>query len=214
LTKRLKLTSILVVLLFGLISLALSAGRPPVCVSHTVVIDAGHGGVDPGAIGSEGACEKHINLAIAQLVYLEAMNHPGLNVVLTRDDDVTLPNADRILGANRLGADLYVSIHVNAFSMPNVSGIETLIHETVPISAPSFRLAEILQGELVAATGAPDRGVKRASLYLRRGSMPAALVEVGFLTNPGERRRLQTLRYQEEIAEALLHGILAFLDGD
>jgi len=211
LTRRFKLTFIGIALVVALFSLALSAGGPTWSYRYTVVIDPGHGGKDPGAIGIGGLEEKSITLDIAKMVYLKSLSYPELRVILTRRDDTYTYPTDRVLTANRLGADLYVSIHANAHSSPSASGIETLVHESKGRDTPCYHLAELLQRELVAATGAEDRGIKWAPLFIRRAQMPAALVEVGFVTNPREARLLQTISYQSIIAEAILDGILDYL---
>jgi len=211
LTRRFKLTFIGIALVVALFSLTLSAGGPTWSYRYTVVIDPGHGGKDPGAIGIGGLEEKSITLDIAKMVYLKSLSYPELRVILTRRDDTYTYPTDRVLTANRLGADLYVSIHANAHSSPSASGIETLVHESKGRDTPCYHLAELLQRELVAATGAEDRGIKWAPLFIRRAQMPAALVEVGFVTNPREARLLQTISYQSIIAEAILDGILDYL---
>ena len=210
-TRRFKLTFIGIALVVALFSLALSAGGPTWSYRYTVVIDPGHGGKDPGAIGIGGLEEKSITLDIAKMVYLKSLSYPELRVILTRRDDTYTYPTNRVLTANRLGADLYVSIHANAHSSPSASGIETLVHESKGRDTPCYHLAELLQRELVAATGAEDRGIKWAPLFIRRAQMPAALVEVGFVTNPREARLLQTISYQSIIAEAILDGILDYL---
>jgi len=211
LTRRFKLTFIGIALVVALFSLTLSAGGPTWSYRYTVVIDPGHGGKDPGAIGIGGLEEKSITLDIAKMVYLKSLSYPELRVILTRRDDTYTYPTNRVLTANRLGADLYVSIHANAHSSPSASGIETLVHESKGRDTPCYHLAELLQRELVAATGAEDRGIKWAPLFIRRAQMPAALVEVGFVTNPREVRLLQTISYQSIIAEAILDGILDYL---
>ncbi|RLE37813.1 N-acetylmuramoyl-L-alanine amidase [Candidatus Acetothermia bacterium] len=210
-TRRFKLTFIGIALVVALFSLTLSAGGPTWSYRYTVVIDPGHGGKDPGAIGIGGLEEKSITLDIAKMVYLKSLSYPELRVILTRRDDTYTYPTNRVLTANRLGADLYVSIHANAHSSPSASGIETLVHESKGRDTPCYHLAELLQRELVAATGAEDRGIKWAPLFIRRAQMPAALVEVGFVTNPREARLLQTISYQSIIAEAILDGILDYL---
>jgi len=176
-----------------------------------VVIDPGHGGKDPGAIGVDGTCEKWVTIAISQMVYLKALEVPKLCVVLSRRNDDYIPPAERILAANQIGADAYISIHANAFSSASVSGIETLVHETKGRKSASYHLAEILQQHLVARTGARDRNVRQASLFIRQAKMPAALIEVGFLTNRVEAKQLQSPFYQNKIADAILTAILEFL---
>jgi N-acetylmuramoyl-L-alanine amidase len=195
-----------------LVYLSLSVGEPAPSYRYTLVVDPGHGGADPGAVGVAGVCEKEITLSIAQLIYLKSLSYPELRVVLTRSEDLPLTLPDRIGQANRIGADLYVSIHANAYYAPSVSGVETFIDEDQGYTTGSHRLAVLLQRYLVSHTGARDRGVKRASLYLHRAKMPAALVEVGFLTNPVEEKCLQSLSYQGEIADAILDAVVTFLD--
>lgn len=106
-------------------------------------------------------------------------------------------------------ARLYVSIHANYYRDPKVCGVETWTDSGA--HAESLRLAQELRQALVAATRAPDRGVHRQTLYLRHTSLPAALVEVGYLSCPAERAKLLDPAYQERIAEGILQGILAFL---
>lgn len=197
--------------MFWLLSLSLSTGGPTLSYRHTVVIDPGHGGKDPGAIGVGGVCEKWVTIAIAQMVYLKALDHPELRVILSRRTDEYVSPAERILAANRIDADAYVSVHANAFSSASVSGMEILVDESEGHESASYRLAEILQQHLVAQTGAKDRGVRRAPLFIRQAQMPAALVEVGFLTNRLEAKHLQSLSYQSRIADAILDSILKFL---
>ena len=203
----------LVLLVIAVACLALVAGGdapiPP--YRYLVMIDPGHGGKDPGAIGIGGVEEKDITLPIAQMVYIKSLDDPQMRIILTRRDDEYIYPADRILAANDLGADLYVSIHANAFSSASVSGVETLVHETQRTDSASYRLARMLQEHVVSATGADDRGVKWAPLFIGRGKMPAALVETGFVTNSRESKLLQSISYQSTIADAILAAIRQFL---
>jgi len=211
LSRRGRITVVLVVLFFCLISSSLDAGDPVLPYRFTVVIDPGHGGIDPGAIGIGGIQEKEITLTIAHIIYIKAFEYPELRVILSRQQDEYVDPCDRALAANKIAADLYISIHANAYTSPSISGIETLIHETNGIESPSYELAEMLQKKMVAKTGARDRGVKFAPLFIRRAQMPAALVEAGFLTNQEEARLLRNLSYQSKIADAILEALLQFL---
>jgi len=177
-----------------------------------VVIDPGHGGRDPGGIGWLGIREKEITLAIARLIELEALGEPRLRIVLTRRSDTYVPLRERTALADRLGAALYLSIHANIHGDRRVRGIETLLPESWKgRSSRSLALARRLQANLVEELGSPDRGVKYQRLYLRWSGVPAALVEVGFLSNPEEARLLQSLPHQIRIARAILEGIEEFL---
>jgi len=211
LATRLRRSVILLALSACLLGVTLPAAAPLLPFHYTVVIDPGHGGKDPGAIGVAGLEEKSITLAIAQMVYLNALDDPDLRIVLSRRNDEYSFPTDRILAADRMGADLYVSIHANAFSDPSVSGVETLVDESEPQTSRSYTLAQTLQQHVVAATGAEDRGVKWAPLFIRQAQMPAALVEVGFVTNPLEAQLLQRPSYEEKIAKGILKAIRQFL---
>ena len=203
---------VLLAIVVSCLSLVAGGDKPIPLYRYLVVIDPGHGGEDPGAIGIGGLEEKDITLPIAQMVYLKSLNDKQLRIVLSRRDDEYISPADRILAADSISADLYVSIHANAFSSGSVSGVETLVHETQSTGSASYRLAEILQQHVVAATGAVDRGVKWAPLFIRRATMPAALVETGFVTNPHEAKLLQSISYQSKIADAILAAIREFLN--
>ena len=185
----------------------------PSPVRYRVAIDAGHGDHDPGAIGIGDVLEKDIVLEIAQLVYLRSLAYPQLDVRLTRRSDVFLSLSERIGAANAWSADVYVSIHANSYSDADVAGIETMIDKSQTWGGESDRLAQLLQDRLVRATGSRNRGVKHATLYLRSAEMPAALVELGFLTNPDEAAALQRLSVQTAMADAILEGIVRFFDG-
>lgn len=213
--RPLRITAIsLVLLVIAVLSLSLGAGgdAPTPAYRYLVVIDPGHGGKDPGAIGIGGVEEKDITLPIAQMVYIKSLDDPQMRIILTRRDDKYIYPTDRILAANDLGADLYVSIHANAFSSASVSGVETFVHETQRTDSASYRLAQMLQEHVVSATGADDRGVKWAPLFIGRAMMPAVLVETGFVTNSYESKLLQSISYQSKLADAILAAIREFLD--
>lgn len=175
-----------------------------------VVIDAGHGGHDPGAVVDE-VKEKDLTLTLALLVQAKAQGVKGLRIVLTRSADFYVDLVKRVRMAEALGAVLYLSIHANYHRDSQVCGIETWVD--INASSESRRLAEAVQRALVLATGAADRGVRRQTLYLRHTTFPAALVEVGYLSCPAERTKLRDPVYQEKIAAGILAGILNFLRG-
>ena len=187
-----------------------------------VVIDAGHGGVDPGAISASGILEKDITLAIA--LELEALlNRAAIYSVMVRREDVDLADLAetrlsvrkhqdldrRVLLAEKSDADLYVSIHVNYYPMPSLSGPQSFYFAT---DMQGKQLAKFIQAELVRQLG-PNKRVAKAGDYrvLRDTAMPAALVEVGFLSNPVEADLLATASYQKQVANAIFLGIIQFL---
>lgn len=203
---------LVVFLVLGLalaLALAVVATRPRLPIETVVVVvDAGHGGSDPGALAA-GVQEKDVNLAIALRVQRKAQAVPGLQVILTRSSDVYPALLDRVRLAEETGAKLYVSIHANYYRDPQVCGVETWTDSSA--HTESLRLAREVQRAVVAAVRAADRGVHRQTLYLRHTSLPAALVEVGYLSCPAERAKLLDPAYQERIAEGILQGILTFL---
>ncbi len=181
-----------------------------------VVIDAGHGGVDPGAQGPSGVREKEINLDIARMIEILALGDPEVKIILTRRSDQTLPLKERTNLANNLRAALYVSIHSNAHNDPRVQGIETLVADKLdhPMYAKSLQLAQAIQQQIMvrlAPLGISNRGVKKQPLYIRWAQMPAVIVESGFVTNSKSETQLQSLWYQAQIAEAVLAGIKTYL---
>lgn len=176
----------------------------------TVVIDPGHGGRDPGAIGIGGLREVDVATPVA-LQVARLLEQQGVRVVMTRRDNRTLELETRVQIAERASADVFVSIHANAISLsrPDVNGIETYHY-----SDASQRLAATIHASLLEATGSPDRGVRRARFYvIRNTSMPAALVELGFVTGANDAPRLADANYRTLLAQAIARGILQYLQG-
>lgn len=172
-----------------------------------VAIDAGHGGRDPGAIGIGGIQEKDIVLPISERV-AAILEQNGVQAILTRSDDREIDLAPRVQLANRVNADLFVSVHANAIDMsrPDVNGIETYYYAT------GNGLARTIHNSVLQMSGSRDRGVRRARFYvLRHTSMPAVLVEVGFVTGAEDAPRLATVAHQNQLAEAIARGILQYL---
>lgn len=187
---------------------ALSPTLPPPQRSLTVVIDPGHGGRDPGAVGIGGLQEKRVIFPISLRV-AELLRSQGLTVLLTRRQDISLDLQNRVDMANRARATIFVSIHANSINLsrPDVNGIETYY-----AGASGQRLAATLQASMLAATGMNNRGVKQSRFYvLRRTTMPAALVEVGFVTGAEDAPRLADPVWQEVMAQAIAAGILDYL---
>lgn len=185
---------------------------PPVPVhpeASTIVIDPGHGGVQPGAIYEE-IEEKHINLSVSRK--LEALlRELGYNVVMTRYDDSHIGLYERADLANAVGADLFVSLHSNAaVKSPDYTGIYTYHY---PNSQRGAALAQAIQSPVCAMTGAIDRGIQSADfVVLRETDMCAVLVEMGFMTNHGELTQLLDDMYQTQLARGIAQGIVDYLN--
>ncbi|MBE6935128.1 MAG: endolytic transglycosylase MltG [Ruminococcaceae bacterium] len=170
----------------------------------TVLLDPGHGGTDTGAyVGS--ASEDEIVLAVA-LKLRPLLWQEGIQVVMTRDGDYAVSRADRVALANETAPDLLLSLHCNSYEAESdVRGVESRY------AAGDTRdrdFAAVLQEALVSATGAVDRGLgENSSTVLTDTACTAAMVRLGFLTNPGEHDLLLTEAYQETLAQALASAI-------
>ena len=184
-------------------------GEPPL-----IAVDPGHGGSDPGARGVTGVLEKDVNLSIGLLVD-QLLRDVGLRTLLTRDDDSYPTLQERTDLANQAGAAIFVSIHNNASGDPTSSGTETFYWGTTDsYSVEGKRLADAIQRNLIASLGSVDRGARIhwSSLHvLRESLMPAALVEVGFLTNAVEEAKLRDPVYLQAAAAGIVKGIIEYL---
>jgi len=172
-----------------------------------VVVDPGHGGGDPGAIGIDGLQEKQVVLDIS-LQVATILQQKGILALLTRDDDREIDLQLRVDFAERVNASLFVSIHANAISLsrPDVNGLETYYYDT------GVRLARTIHDSILQRTGISDRRVRRARFYvLRKTSMPAVLVETGFVTGADDAPRLRNPACRRRMAEAIAEGIVRYL---
>ena len=172
-----------------------------------VVIDAGHGGRDPGAVGIRGIQEKEIVLDISYQV-ARLLEQQGVQAVMTRTDDSEIDLAPRVSLAARVNATLFVSIHANAINMsrPDVNGIETYYFDN------GKDLARVIHASILDGTGARDRRVRQARFYvLRKSSMPSVLLEVGFVTGAEDAAKLSDPAYRSQMAASIARGILVYL---
>lgn len=174
----------------------------------SVTVDPGHGGTDHGAIGTKGTREKDVTLAIAtRLSRIMATN--GMSVQMTRMKDLEILLRPRVEMANRNDSDVFISIHANSFgTMRGVQGIETYY-----FNDDSYALAKAVHKHLVRSLKRPDRGVRKNNFYVvHHTKMPAALIEIGYLSNPDEEAKLKDPAYQEQAAQAIYSGIREFLE--
>jgi len=218
---------------------------------ETIVIDPGHGGRDPGAIGPSGITEKEITLDVAKRLKQLIEKRMACKVILTRYKDVFLPLEERTAIANTSEADLFISVHVNAHKRRTVSGVETFClnfasSEDAKITAArenqtslkkvsdlqviltdllltskldeSTDLARLIQDSLVSGLSSRfgrvnDLGVKEAPFYVLIGAqMPSILVEIGFVSNPSEEKRLRASAYRDQVAQHILNGVQQYID--
>jgi len=215
-----------------------------------IVLDAGHGGKDPGAVGRSGLREKDVNLDIVKRLK-RRLEAEGFEVVLTRNSDVFVSLGQRSRIANRSGADLFISIHCNANRSKYVRGFEVyyltsaiddlqrayLVAKNTRVApmegeiavasdslmatlwdlyftqsrSDSIELARQITREISRYMGLKILGIKGAKFFVLKGThIPAVLVEVGFLSNPAEERRLRNGYYRQQIADSIASGIINY----
>lgn len=189
-------------------SYAIRVKNPKEVYDKVLLLDAGHGGKDPGTSGN-GMQEKNLNLTIAQKI-AQKLQGSGIKVYMTRDSDVYPENSTRAKTANDI-ADLMVSIHMNS-GPETANGTETLYQVHTNDNGArltSKQLAEILQGKVVSATGNTNRGAKLWTdvLILNRTTVPSVIVEVIFITNTGDALKISNPAYQDQVAQAIADGI-------
>jgi len=175
---------------------------------HTVVIDAGHGGHDPGARSVTGSREKVLALDTARRL-AAILRSKGFRVVETRTSDVFIPLPRRVAISNAQSGSIFVSIHYNWARRAGASGLEVYYH-----TARSKRLAANILKESLRAYPAENRGVKSARFHvLRNNRRPAVLCELGFLSSRHDNRYVQNATYRKRLAEKIAAGIVAERDG-
>tara|TARA_B100001939_G_scaffold124632_1_gene108074 strand:+ start:175 stop:1326 length:1152 start_codon:yes stop_codon:yes gene_type:complete len=213
----------------------------------TIVIDAGHGGKDPGAVGYRGTKEKDIALDVAKRLEKKLSKNMNVKIIMTRDEDIFLRLSERTKIANESNGNLFISIHTNAAEDRRASGFETfligpnkneaavrvaarenavlelegktgqkltnedLIQATIAQSAfasKSEQFASMVQKEIKKRVQSKDRGVKQAGFYVLMGaSMPNVLVELGFISNPSEEKKLRSPQYRDQLATAIYRAV-------
>ncbi|ACK71525.1 N-acetylmuramoyl-L-alanine amidase [Gloeothece citriformis PCC 7424] len=187
------------------VAIIVPAPKPSYSTSDVViVIDPGHGGQDPGAIGIGGLQEKGVVLSISQEV-AKILSQRGVRVIMTRTSDRYISLKARVDLAQRTGANGFISIHANAIggNQSQVNGVETYYYST------GYNLARAIHRNILRRLNVRDRGVKQARFYvLRKTSMPAVLVETGFVTGTIDNRNLSDSTYRRRMAEAIAEGII------
>ncbi|RLC53529.1 MAG: N-acetylmuramoyl-L-alanine amidase [Candidatus Cloacimonadota bacterium] len=220
----------------------------------TIVIDPGHGGKDPGAIGyTKKNFEKNVALTVAKKLQKKIIDNLDVTVLLARDKDEFVSLQQRTQFANQNNADLFISIHCNAHRNSKVNGIEVFYLSTAKTDEAravealenqvvydyeggeeavkkyddlafiladmaqsehleeSYHLGTKLQAEMISKTKSHSRGVKQANFYVLRGAyMPAVLVEMGFISNKEEEKKLTNSSYQNKIVDAIFEGVKDF----
>jgi N-acetylmuramoyl-L-alanine amidase len=191
--------------------------------AYKVVIDAGHGGKDPGAIGVNGLQEKDVNLDIA-LKLRDDLKQAGNEVVMTRVDDHFLSLGERVDLTNTQQADLFVSIHANSYSRPATRGTMVLYYDDAypqedypasnrmkALTSFSKSLAQGVLDSLVKQAGTVNQGLTPSAVYVTRmGSIPSILVETAFLSNAQDAAMLANDEFRKQLASGIAQGIATF----
>lgn len=189
---------------------------------YTIVIDPGHGGFDPGKVGINQALEKDINLKIS-LYLKDLLEKQNCTVILTRSNDIGLYEENdsnkkrsdmkkRVDIINESNANLAISIHQNSFQEQSSKGAQVFYHNQ---SQEGKQLAEVIQAKLKENIDDGNHRMAKSndSYYmLKNTTCPLVIVECGFLSNQTEADKLITSEYQEQIAQAILEGILSYLN--
>lgn len=194
-----------------------------------IVIDPGHGGPDPGAVGPTGLREKDVALAIS-LLLADKLKQSGIQGQLTRRTDQGISLEERVYLINSFEAQLFVSIHCNSYSSPQANGVEiwhsyrgdygSIYHREAK------RIAAIVQEQLVQGTGLRNRGIKYrlvdntgSPIYgfdyyflHRKARCPGLIVELGFISNPAEEALLADPSFQEKAAVSIMEGLATALN--
>ena len=188
--------------------------------NHTIVIDAGHGGVDPGAVGKNNTLEKDVTLAVAKR--LKALiQQAGGKAVMVREEDKDLGTSQGLLKRKREDlaqriqlamdsqADVYLSIHANSFPNERLSGPQVFYHSDSP---EGKMLAQAIQQELNRLAGSKRVAKGNQDLFiLKKANQAAVTVELGFLSNPLEEQKLNESEYQQQLALAVFQGLAEYL---
>ncbi|BAF58543.1 N-acetylmuramoyl-L-alanine amidase [Pelotomaculum thermopropionicum SI] len=200
------------------------AALAPALAGRVIVVDPGHGGYDPGVVGKSGALEKDIALSVGRRLAAN-LGQAGAMVLMTREADTDLSDpgtvgltakkredlSRRVALANDNKADLYLSIHVNSFTSPRRRGAQTFVQ---PGSAESKKAARFIQEELARVLEGTGRRINEVDFYVtRNATMPAVIVEIGFITNEEEEKLLQDPAYQSKAAWAVFAGTVKYFAG-
>ena len=182
-----------------------------------IVIDPGHGGNDAGAIGPTGVMEKNVTLNVA-LELKRLLEAEGAQVIMTRETDRTVSSKGAAasdieeLGArcdvaNRIGADIFISIHADSFTRPEARGT-TGYYYSKSTTGRGQKLADCIRRNLIEQLGTPSRGTQPCNFYVvKHTDMPATLIELGFISNKEEEKLLDSAEGVRKAAQGILDGI-------
>ncbi len=186
--------------------------KPNEIYSKIVVFDAGHGGIDPGAV-KNGVQEKNINFKVVNTYIKSAFHNSDIKVYFTRDSDVFVDLYDRAGFAEEVGADLFISFHCNANNSSSVTGTEVFYsndnNATTKSGLSSSKLAKKLVDNISSAISTKNRGISSAGfVVVKYNTVPAVLIEFGFMTNSSELSKITNATYQKKAADVIYKTII------
>ncbi|MFC4022674.1 N-acetylmuramoyl-L-alanine amidase [Oceanobacillus longus] len=190
-------------ILKDLVSEPKEASNKNVFKNKTIIIDAGHGGRDVGAIGTTDTYEKSFTYLTAHELEQE-LQYLGANVLLTREEDEFISLSSRSTYSNFNDTDAFISIHYNSVpELPNVSGIESFYY-----ADQNENLAKYIQQGIIKETDESDRGIAKGDFQVLRTNLkPSVLLELGFISNPEREALLQTNAYQKKLVTGIVEGL-------
>lgn len=190
-----------------------------------IVLDPGHGGPDGGAVAKSGLVEKHVTLSVSQMLR-DYLQQAGAVVYLTREKDQDLADPDNRTNRKRqdltrraqfvkqVNPDILLTIHLNSIPSPRYRGAQTFYY---PSLEENMQLAMLIQDSFIQNLQNTKRIAKEApnEVYLLKSAkVPAALVEIGFLSNPEEAELLADAAYQQKVAYAIYEGVMRYISGE
>lgn len=175
---------------------------------RNIMIDAGHGGIDPGSASQNNHKEKDLTLTVAQTVG-DKLAAAGANVIYTRNSDTYISPADRANINNDYVIDAFISLHYNAHTRSTTNGISSHYYG----GNQDYQLASSIQNSLLQHTPFKDRGVQHDSfLVLRESQAPATLLELGFITNPVDFANIYNDNHAHQIGDAVTEGLIQYFN--
>jgi len=197
--------------------LSVSVGRPKEFYSKIIVLDAGHGGIDPGA-SKNGIKEKDLNFTILNTYTKDIFALSDIKVYFTRETDVKIDLYERAAFASKINADMFISLHMNANNSSSVKGTEVFYsaenNNTSVTGFNSALLAKTLANNISAEISTKNRGASKSDfVVVKYNTVPAVLIELGYMTNSSELEKLKNSGYQQKTAEAIYNTVSDLFNG-
>ena len=191
-------------------NLANKSSNMPNEAQRTIIVDAGHGGQDGGALAADGVNEKEIVLSVAKQIQ-QAGQEKGIKVILTRDSDEAMELKERVLFTTRFPAELFISLHINSNEHDSgLSGIECIVSEGNTQFSESKQLAEEVAAQLKAIGGITINDIKKSNYYVLKSNVPSVMVELGYLSNKKDYAFIRDDKNQKLLSEQIIAAVLSF----